>query len=131
MPRLYVALYSPVQGNVKHWALYLEGIGIFQVVGDPMEFELDIRLRVRPQDSARYSGSVYIAEVDDTRGFVQVVRNTEISNDVVHWNCQSFVLDVLEGLNDDDILDDYDYQEAKDKLEGILDKSDSDESDGD
>lgn len=126
MPRLYVALYAPVQGNVKHWALYLEGVGIFQVVGDPMEFELNVRLRVRPQDSARYTGRVYIAEVDDTREFVQVVRTTHISNDVAHWNCQNFVLDVLEGLNDDDVLDDYDYQEAKDKLEGMLDESDSD-----
>lgn len=53
---------------------------------------------------------------------MQVVRETELSNDVAHWNCQNFVLDVLENLNDEGLLEDYEYQEAKDKLEGILDE---------
>ena len=120
MPALYVALFQPEEGNVKHWALWLEHIGIYQVVGTSMEFELNIRPHLHPEDIDGHLQSIYVADVDDIAGFTQIFQNTEVSNDVVMWNCQVFVLDVLEALTADGIIDDYEYQEAKTELEGLL-----------
>lgn len=36
------------------------------------------------------------------------------------WNCQEYVMDVLEAANLDDIIDDYKYGKIKDYLQGII-----------
>ena len=87
-----------------------------------MEFSLGIRYDVDPIRSIRYVGSVAVGEIDDVDGFVDAVKATEVQNDVALWNCQQFVLDVLERLNSDRVLSDYEYMEAKNELEGILDE---------
>ncbi|PGG98660.1 hypothetical protein AJ80_09497 [Polytolypa hystricis UAMH7299] len=121
-PNLYVAFYRPRYGNYQHWALYIESEEeniIFEVVGQHPNFQRNV-VYARPDSSKSYSGNVYVAtlrkdEVEDVKAAAETVL---VDNETVEWDCQDYVLELLDKLEDEYILDgdDEDYQEAMKEL---------------
>lgn len=72
---------------------------------------------ILPENSGQHTGSIPVADIDDVNYFDQTVRATAIHNDVLGWSCQDWVLEALEDLNVNEILGDYEYNEAKERLE--------------
>ena len=120
---LSVEIYAPRsdEGNVPHWSLFVEngndGRGICRdVVGNPLGFQFRAADNVRPDHSGQHTLSIPVGEINDVEYFDQIARATPIQNDVLGWSCQDWVLEALENLNLNDILGDYEYGEAKERL---------------
>ncbi|KAE8353428.1 hypothetical protein BDV28DRAFT_148086 [Aspergillus coremiiformis] len=121
-PKLYVAFYRPRYGNYEHWALQLKSDGlsiIFEVIGQHPQFERDI-LYVKPESSKSFAGKTYVGTISDSD--IQMVKeaaeSVAVDNETVEWDCQDYVLELLEQLQEDHVLeeDDEDYQEAMKEL---------------
>ncbi|KAF2812797.1 uncharacterized protein BDZ99DRAFT_517112 [Mytilinidion resinicola] len=126
MANLYVAIYKPVGGNVHHWALWLEASTwsrLFEANagGNPGEYVVSERENVRPNASGRHKSNRFVAQIDDYNGFIKNARSCKAPADSAAWNCQEYVLDVLEAANLDDIIDDYQHAAIKGYLESIHD----------
>jgi len=116
---LSVAVYQPEDGNLHHWALYLEPHNyVYQVTGEPMDFTASVMADIIPSSSARFVESVGIAEIqpDDLAELDRIIRETPVQNDVQGWCCQDYVLEALELLNNEQIVDDEDYERARRRL---------------
>lgn len=94
----------------KHWSLFIEGEkdadkNLFHAVGSQCHFRFE-----EQQSDARNSKSISelfaICEIDGSR--VQAVRNiakaVPIRNDDPTWNCQDYVLDLLDELENNNIV---------------------------
>jgi hypothetical protein len=120
---LSVEIYAPVpeEGNVPHWSLFVQngsdGRGISRdVVGNPLGFRFRAADNVRPDHSGRHTLSIPVGDIDDVDYFDQIARATPIQNDVQGWTCQDWVLEALQNLNLNDILGDYEHDEARERL---------------
>jgi hypothetical protein len=125
MANLYVAIYKPREGNVHHWALWLEATNwsmIFEAEGEPGKYKLKERKNKKPSSSSRHQSNVFIAQIDDVAGFTQNARSCTPAKDSAAWDCQEYVLEVLEAANDDGIINDYDHQRIKSYLESIYNR---------
>jgi hypothetical protein len=127
---LSVAIYRPLAGNVKHWSLWLEEVDtdtstMYEVVGEPTSFRRNTLHDRRPESTTRFVRLIHVCEFDGaaaTADAKQKLEDQEIHNDVAHWSCQDFVLEALEGLHDEELIQDADYYEAKDELDSIYDQ---------
>ncbi|EEH11061.1 hypothetical protein HCBG_00516 [Histoplasma capsulatum G186AR] len=121
MAELFIAISQPRNQTLGtyHWALYLQisstEHAVFQIVGDPCNFKYD-ESSAAPQNSIHHIENIRVAEIDHVDHFRQVVKDQKIENEMYNWGCQQWVLDVLEALVEDDLLTDYDHDEAKLKL---------------
>ncbi|KAF8878312.1 hypothetical protein BD779DRAFT_1447786 [Infundibulicybe gibba] len=94
--KISVAQYLPVNGNARHWALYLEtpldGF-IYQITGEPMAFKFAYghRESVNPKSSTRFAEFVFVCEIDSNN--VEEVKNmlefSPIENDIATWGCRT------------------------------------------
>lgn len=122
MFNLYVAIYKPKGGNVHHWAVWLEGPGwsrLFQAEGDPGKYKVTEKDNVQPNASSRHKENVFVAEIDDYNGFIASARNCTAPDDSAAWDCQEYVMDVLDAANVDNFIDDYTHGKIKAYLESI------------
>ena len=125
MANLFVAIYKPTGGNVCHWALWLEGSGwsrLFEAIGEPGRYRLSERENVLPDTSSRHKHNLFVAQIDDYDGFITNARNCKAPENSAAWNCQEYVMDVLESANESGIIDDYKYQAIKSYLQSIFDE---------
>ncbi|OJD20712.1 hypothetical protein ACJ73_07952 [Blastomyces percursus] len=106
MAELFVAIYQPRNA-------------IFQIVGEPCNFKYDERAAT-PEDSIHHIKNIRVAEIDYINHFRQIVKGQKIENEIYHWGCQQWVIDVLESLVADGLLSDYDHDEAKLKLDPLF-----------
>ncbi|KAL4778235.1 hypothetical protein BJX76DRAFT_352770 [Aspergillus varians] len=121
-PHLYIVFYRPCYGNYQHWALQLEsnkdGI-IFKVVGQHPKFERNI-LEVRPERSGSFVRKLYVSMLSNSniKRVKSAARQVPVDNETSKWDCQDYVLEILDRLQDDYILDENnkDYQEARKEL---------------
>ena len=123
MPNLFVAMYKPPRGNYLHWALYLQdGLEdiIYEVVGENPRFETNVITGKKPEQSTRYQRSIFIYEINpaDVQSLKDKVSSVKLQNDVVHWNCQDYVMETLDLLEEECIIDgeDKSYIKTKEKL---------------
>ncbi len=76
-----------------------------------------------PRDSGSYRGMIYLTDVRtrDVQDIEEIARGLRL-NRFSGWNCQDFVKDLLEALEDEAIIDpsDDEYQEQKDRLRRLL-----------
>ena len=125
MAELFVAIYQPRNQTLGtfHWALYLRisaaEHAIFQIVGEPCSFKYDER-SAAPEDSIHHIRNIRVAEIDDVGRFRQVAKDQKIENDMYHWGCQQWVMDVLESLVEDGLLTDYDHDEVISELDPLF-----------
>ena len=110
---------------MHHWSLYLqdsiEGDMIYEVVGSPGSFCRNTISDVKPERSQRHVQNLEVADINrqDVSAVKEVLASVKISK-VANWSCQDFVLEGLEKLHDECFIEDYDYEEAKTKLETIF-----------
>jgi hypothetical protein len=122
---LYVAIYND-GGVYKHWSLFLDGPKkadkrIFHVMGSDGNFRYDTK-----NTNARRSQSllelVYLGEVkaSDADRIEDIARRLPVQNNMSGWNCQDYVLDLLEALEEAGIIDgeDSNYKGKKDTVRG-------------
>ncbi|KAF5861867.1 hypothetical protein ETB97_012418 [Aspergillus alliaceus] len=131
MVKIYLAVSSD-SGVFKHWGIFLDESQesdkiVLQVRGS------DGRFRYEPEsgNARRLVGLeelVYLFDVEDSKtGIVRAIaRELPVRSEVHGWNCQDWVLDFLEKLEEEGIVSktDMGYEGRKDyvrgKLEGLV-----------
>lgn len=119
IPRLYVVFCQPHYGNYQHWALQLKSHGesvVFQVVGQ------------HPERVDGFIRKLYVGVLgdDDTQMVKEAAASIPVDNETIEWDCQDYVLEILDRLEEEYVLEkeDEDYQEAREELKnkrgGIL-----------
>ena len=119
MPKLYIAIYRPRQGNYLHWALYLENGNeniIYEVTGSHPIFQRNV-LSAKPSSTVRHKKNILVATLrdQDVPHFKKHMETATVDNETTEWNCQDYVLDTLSELYDECIIDedDKDYNKGK------------------
>ncbi|KAL1859110.1 hypothetical protein Plec18170_002225 [Paecilomyces lecythidis] len=121
-PSLYVAFYRPHYGNFLHWALAIEhgdtGTTI-QVIGEHPEFERSI-IDQRAEDNEGFLNKLYVGVISEAdTGLIKNLSSSQpVDNETVEWDCQDFVLEFLDKLEEEYVLDtnDEEYREARQEL---------------
>lgn len=121
-PKLYVAFYRPRYGNYQHWALYLQTDTdklIFEVTGSHPNFKRNV-VKADPRNSQSFIKITFMDTISsgDIATVQNVARTTKIDNETVEWDCQEYVLDMLETLKKECVLneDDEIYKDSKREL---------------
>lgn len=115
-PKLYVAFFRPQYGNYQHWGLCLDDDDeeqlMFEVSGEHPNFERNIE-KQPPEQLEGFLRRVYVAVISktDIETVKQVAQTVPVDNETVEWDCQEYVLDMLDRLEDEFVLDrdDEDY----------------------
>jgi len=109
MPKLYVAMYRPVAGNYEHWALYLENNSehtIYEVTGEYPHFKLNV-VPGKPTSTNRHRTSIFVYDVNatDIPDFKNAISSMKPNNSISHWNCQDYVIESLDKLEEECVID--------------------------
>lgn len=122
MPSLYVAMYQSEHGVYEHWALYLQNNTtdtVYEVVGELPNFKTNVLLK-SPSATKRHKRSVFLCDINETdiALFETVLATLIPANSPEGWNCQNYVLDVIEELEEKKVINKGDeaYIEAKKQL---------------
>ncbi|KAI8969542.1 hypothetical protein BD414DRAFT_450219 [Trametes punicea] len=126
---LSVVIYLPQAKSMAHWAIYLQVVEgdetkhfIYQANGDEGELELDVR-EANPKASTRFCKQIDVSDLDNDNTITQVkelLAQQPMKNDIPSWNCQDWVMEALEALDDAALVDNYQYHEAKEMLEELF-----------
>ncbi|KAM0714519.1 hypothetical protein Q7P37_009815 [Cladosporium fusiforme] len=117
MPKVYIAVYRPRDGNYYHWALYVKSTPskIFEVTGSHPNFERNI-VQAKPESTNRHVENIEVGDVSegDMSEFYSIMRRVEVDNETVDWNCQDYVVEALEALVEECVIDedDEDYKKG-------------------
>lgn len=121
-PKLYVAFFRPFFGNYQHWALYLDNEEeqlIFEVTGEHPDFERNVQ-KSPPDLLDGFLHTLYVGVIDrnDIHAVTQVAETVFVDNETFEWDCQEYVLDILDRLEEEYVLDcdDEDYRDAREVL---------------
>ncbi|KAL3458428.1 hypothetical protein BJX64DRAFT_292232 [Aspergillus heterothallicus] len=121
-PQLFVAIYRPRYGNFRHWALHLHTDNqdyIFEVDGEQPAF-IKVSSSSKPTEWDMLIESLYVGEIGipDLATFKQLVDEAKVDNETLEWDCQDYVLELLEACEREAILDedDPDYAETTEIL---------------
>lgn len=121
-PKLYVVFYLPRYGNYQHWALYIENGKqhlIFEVVGQHPTFKRNIVI-ADPKRSKSFLQQLFVAVIHDSDiETVEIAaQSVPVDNETVEWDCQDYVLEVLDKLVEEFVLDanDEEYIDAREIL---------------
>ena len=107
MPKLFVAMYRPVTGNYEHWALYLDTKDkIYEVTGTSPHFRRNV-IPGKPTSTNRHKRSIFVHPIKlfDSTAFEKAVAAVRLENSISHWNCQDYVIEVLDKLEDECMID--------------------------
>jgi hypothetical protein len=118
-PSLFVAIFQPRSGNFQHWALHLhtdqEDL-IFEVDGEHPSFT-KVTSPAKPTDSNSLIESLWVGEIGipDIATLKQIVDGARVDNETLEWDCQEYVLKILEACEREAILEeeDLDFAETK------------------
>ena len=123
--RLYVAIYRAVHGNYEHCALYLENgteHKIYEVVGEHLQFQPNV-VSGKPTSTSRHKKNIGVDDIsaNDVKELEKVISLAAVKNSVVHWNCQDYVLEILDKLAEECIVDEdeEEYKNARKYLKNI------------
>ncbi|KAF3208635.1 hypothetical protein TWF679_007693 [Orbilia oligospora] len=119
---LYIAVYSPQEGNFYHWALSFEtetSIYNFEVIGQFPNYDYYKHISRTPPEKnhAGFIKKYLVAEIDrrDVKDVIKFFEDeAEARKDILEWNCQDFCLESLEELRDRELIsgeDEY-YEEG-------------------
>ncbi|RMD43444.1 hypothetical protein DV735_g1593, partial [Chaetothyriales sp. CBS 134920] len=121
-PQLYVAFYRPRYGNYRHWSLYLQDGNkhtLYEVTGSHPNFRKN-EVKANPQNSSSYLSKLFVASLSksDVSLVNKAVEQVQVDNSTTEWDCQEYVIDIIEQLKDDLVLDedDEDYKRARKDL---------------
>ena len=119
--RLFVAVHGDGRQDDQHWALYIENITLVQAMS--LRFWSVNVSNSDPRDSESYRGMIYLTDVRtrDVQDIERIACGLRL-NRYFGWNCQDYVMDLLDALEDEAVInpDDNEYQEQKDRLRRML-----------
>ena len=123
MPTLYIAVYKPRYGNHFRWALYLksESPKVFEVIGEHPQFQRNV-VEMNAEDIEGHVANVMVGEVNDgdVPALESIVQGQNSDNDTVLWDCQDYVLEVMENLAGEYVIDGDDECYAKGRREAMM-----------
>ena len=120
--KIFVVFFRPLDGNYQHWALYLDKGDeheIFEVDGSHPNFQRNT-YTTDPRKAFNFIGSIYVGPISDAD--IPAMRNSvalvDVNNETIEWDCQDYVLEILDKLEEEMILegDDEDYANAREDL---------------
>ncbi|BCS25490.1 uncharacterized protein APUU_50201S [Aspergillus puulaauensis] len=121
-PFLSVAIYRPRYGNFKHWALHLHTGSedlVFEVDGEHPLFT-KVTSTGKPTDNESFLESLHVGEIGipDIPTVRRIVDEARVDNETLEWDCQEYVLEILEACEVEAVLEeeDPDYAEVKEIL---------------
>lgn len=121
-PYLAVAIHRPRYGNFQHWALHLHtatSSTIYEVDGEHPHFQ-KVTSAGHPRDSETFIHSIFVSEVGepDIATIDAIVDAARVDNETLEWDCQEYVLEILEACEEEGVLDERDgeYWEAREGL---------------
>lgn len=117
---LYVAIYND-GGVFKHWSLFVDGPSaeekvIFHIMGSSQRYRHESR-----QSNARQSASllemVPLCRIETSKlsDIEAAAQNTVIHNEAPGYNCQDYVLELLDTMEEEGIIDGSDKKYRKNK----------------
>ncbi|KAF4235220.1 hypothetical protein CNMCM8980_003605 [Aspergillus fumigatiaffinis] len=106
---LYVAIYED-GGVYKHWSLFIDGPTalektIVHIVGSSTRYRFQER-NSNARESASLVEMVYLCDVPNSKinAIVRAAEKTIIHNEFPGYNCQDYVLDLLDALEEEGIV---------------------------
>ena len=96
MPKVYIAIYKPLYGNFKHWALHLKDGSeetIYEVIGEHPRFERNRLDDKRPECSKRHIENIHVGDINqrDVPAFKKIIRRhkwiTKLLSGTVRTTC--------------------------------------------
>jgi hypothetical protein len=127
---LYVAIYRPLgNSNYAHWDLYLDAEDddiILQMAGQHPNFTFQQR-SADPEKSSSLRKLIHVSDVAaaDVDQLIEIAKEMEIDNENPSWDCQEWVIDVLEKLVEECVIgyfDDYDNEDEEKKFRRTIKK---------
>ncbi|KAI1856408.1 hypothetical protein JX265_011655 [Neoarthrinium moseri] len=111
---VYIAIYQiSDKRDPNHWALFLHnsqsGDVILQVSDDKGGVGYYVETPIynkQPQRSGRHETSIEVGTInsDDHDSAIAALQATPVDNDSTTWNCQSWVMEALEALEETDMF---------------------------
>ncbi|KAJ5835184.1 hypothetical protein N7447_001210 [Penicillium robsamsonii] len=124
-----VSIYASISnsdGVYKHWGVFInaprdEDKVLLQVTGSDGRFRYELETRdVRQSEKLVELLPLYDVDVAKTNTIKTVASQVTVHNEIRGWNCQDYVLDLLEALEKEAIVNSKDesYKKQKDLLHG-------------
>lgn len=121
---LDVAISKSIDGRgMNHWAIHLfteDSNGtIFEAAGDPEAYYFNIIADYDPRKTAGHWRSIAIYDgltKEDMIEVDRILKTMPVDNESYHFNCQIWVFEALEKLNDEELIPEYEYAEGYEAL---------------
>lgn len=123
--RLYVAIYDD-GGVYKHWSLFIDGPTddekiILHIMGSSTRYRFDKR-NSNARESASLVEMVYLCDVQNSKidAITDAAENATIHNEFPGYNCQDYILELLDDLEEKGIINrnDAGYKRNRKTVEG-------------
>ena len=124
MACLDVAISKSVDGRgMNHWSLHLftestKGT-VYEAGGDPEVYFLNVIEEHDPRTDPIHWKSIPIYDcfsTDEVMEVDRILKTISVDNESYNFNCQVWVFDALEKLNEEGLIPDYEYAEAYEML---------------
>ncbi|QKX55091.1 uncharacterized protein TRUGW13939_02183 [Talaromyces rugulosus] len=128
---LYVAIYND-EGVYKHWAFFIDGPtdtqkNVLNIMSSSTQYRFE-RRHGNEHESEILSKIVYICEMEESKikTTVKIAKTAVIHNEYPGYNCQDYVLEMLDTLEENGVIDgsDENYKKKKEivksKQEGLI-----------
>ncbi|KAJ9195208.1 hypothetical protein DTO164E3_6969 [Paecilomyces variotii] len=109
---LYIAFYNDPDSIYKHWALFIDGPTnadktILNIMGSSTRYRFEMRTS-NPRQEQNLLELFYLCDIDTSR--ISAIKHIAENEVVIHneypgYNCQDYVLEVLEELESRGIVD--------------------------
>ncbi|PYI05342.1 hypothetical protein BO78DRAFT_447680, partial [Aspergillus sclerotiicarbonarius CBS 121057] len=120
---LHVAIYNG-GGVYKHWSLFIDGPTektILNIVGSSTRYRFEER-DSNARESATLVELVYLCDVDDSKisAIKDAADKMTIRNEAPGYNCQDYILDLLDHLEGKSIINgnNANYKKNRETVEG-------------
>ncbi|KLJ09447.1 hypothetical protein EMPG_15137 [Blastomyces silverae] len=122
---LYVALFDD-GGVYKHWGLFIDGPTdaekiLLQIMGSSTRYRFDME-NSNAHESAILSEIIHLCDVDNSKisAIKDAAENAVVHNEYPGYNCQDYVLELLDDLEEKDIIDknEVNYKHNKRAVQG-------------
>ncbi|PGH05096.1 hypothetical protein GX51_03194 [Blastomyces parvus] len=122
---LFVAIFDD-GGVYKHWGLFIDGPTdaektLLNIMGSSTRYHFEMR-NENAHKSAILSEMIHLYDVDNSKigAIKDVAKNAVIHNEYPGYNCQDYVLELLDALEEKDIIDknEANYKDSKRAVQG-------------